>query len=475
MDRHGASRASTFRFTRIGPDARARQLDRASLARIAERMTGQFPGTQDSHIPAGYTYFGQFVAHDVSFDLSTGGLGTRMTPERLVQGRSPALDLDSLYGDGPGDPASRRFYQGRRGPLLRTGHTRAAGGVAQLEGHDLPRERRTAVIPDPRNDDNLAVAQIHAAFIRLHNRVVEQERVGFRAARELVTLHFQWLVWHDYLPRICDRAVLDDVRSHGRRLFDVGADPHTPPKMPLEFSAAAFRLGHSMVRGVYPWNIHLEDPILRLDDLFRFAGRGGDLGGNPVLPSTHVADFRRLFDPRDAGAPPGPANVIRALRIDVAVTPPLSGLRPGMLGSPDPPADALERNLAFRNLMRARRVGLATGQDMVAPARATQLTAAQLAGTDRLGDALGARGLQDTPLWVYILREAELHGGRLTGVGARIVAETFDRAIEGSRISLFRDTPGWQPTLGADRRPYSMAHVLLYTAGDDPAQLSPAG
>ena len=474
MDRHAAPRASTFRFTRIGPEARERQLGPDRLGRIADRMTSPFAGPRESHVPAGYTYFGQFVAHDLSFDLTEGVLAARMTPERLVQARSPALDLDSLYGDGPGGDGSSRFYAGR-GPLMHTGHTAAAGGLGRLEGHDLPREQRTAVIADPRNDDNLAVAQIHAAFIRLHNRVVEREGLGFRDARELITLHFQWLVWHDYLPRICDADVLRDVLLHGRRMFDVGADPRTPPKMPLEFSVAAFRLGHSMVRGVYPWNIHLEDPILRLDDLFAFAGRGGDLGGNDVLPSTHVADFRRLFDPRDAGLPKGPSEVIPALRIDVAITTPLTRLRPGMLGADGAPADVRESNLAFRNLMRARRVGLATGQDMISPAEATPLKAAQIAGTDHLGDALGTRGLKHTPLWIYVLREAELNGGRLAEVGARIVAETFHRAIQGSRVSLFRDHPTWEPTLGANALPYSVMHLLLYAAGGDPMQLSPAG
>jgi hypothetical protein len=472
VDRHAAERAPTFRFTRMGPVAPGRQLAPETLRAVAKRMTGPFVGPPDSQVPAGYTYFGQFMAHDLSFDLTEAGLGMSLTDRRLVQARSPALDLDSLYGDGPRDE-SLRFYEGK-GPLLRTGRTGAAGGLGPLEGHDLPREQRLAVIADPRNDDNLAVAQLHAAFIRLHNRVVGEQGCDFEAARALVTRHFQWLVWHDYLPRICDPKVLDHVRKHGRSVFDPGADPRTPPEMPLEFSAAAFRLGHSMVRSVYAWNARHDDPPLTLDDLFRFAARGGNLGGHDELPSTHVADFRRLFDMRDAGLPEGPGPLLLARKIDVRLTNPLQKLPPGTFGESAPPADAIERNLAFRNLMRARMVELATGQDMAAKFEVPALDAGAIGGDDGMGAALGARGLEHTPLWVYVLREAEHNGNRLAGAGARIVAETIHRAIEGSRVSFFRDDPDWRPALGANKLPYSVAHLLLYAAGDDPVELSPA-
>jgi hypothetical protein len=456
------------------PEMPAEQLGRKRLGIVARRMTGGFPGTDDSQVPAGYTYFGQFVAHDLSFDRTKGiALGANLTPAEMEQKNSPALDLDSLYGDGPSGKSLKYYEPGT--PLLRTGSTLAVPGVPALPGHDLPRRQGKAVIADRRNDDNLAVAQLHAAFIRVHNRVVKEQGLSFAAARKLVTRHFQWLVWHDYLPKICAPGVLADVLANGRKTFEVGVDPHKPPTMPLEFSIAAFRLGHSMVRDVYAWNVHHEAPPLALIDLLRFGGHGGNLGNNAALPSTLAADFRRLFDMRDAGLPAGPAPLIVARRIDVRLTAPLDVLLPGTFDARMAPADPLESDLAFRNLMRARMVKLATGQAMAKQLHVKALDPQEIEGSDGLGEALGPQGVEHTPLWVYVLREAELHGHRLHGTGARIAAETIHRAIEGSRISLFRDSPGWQPTLGANAHRYSVAHLLLYAAGDDASQLSPAG
>ena len=149
----------------------------------------------------------------------------------MIQGRSPALDLDSLYGKGPNDPNSEVFYQA---DLL---HLKAGGSDADPhDGFDLPRAGATpssAVIPDPRNDENLAVAQTHLAFIRFHNRVVDTlpagtpPAVAFMRARKVVTRHYQWMIKTDFLPRICDPAVVDDVFKNGRKAFEVGVPPRS--------------------------------------------------------------------------------------------------------------------------------------------------------------------------------------------------------------------------------------------------------
>ena len=82
--------------------------------------------------------------------------------------------------------------------------------------------------------------------------------------------------------------------------------------------------------------------------------------------------------------------------------------------------------------------------------------------------------LTDTPLWFYILREAELNQGRLTGVGARIVAETFHRAMEGSTFSIVRD-PTWRPQLGPDTSTFRMVDLLLFAANGKANILNPLG
>ena len=213
-------------------------------------------GGTDSTIPSGYTYLGQFIDHDLTFDRTDVMLGEDISPPELLQGRSPSLDLDSLYGAGPDDPGSEKFYEadGRR---LKMGRTQGLGGppLQARDGFDLPRhpDRKHATIPDPRNDENLAVAQTPPRVHPLpqpRGRGARARARGqrFTRARRQVVKHYQWMVRHDYLPRICDPAVVDDVFANGRKFFEVGADPTEVPTMPVEFSVAAFRLGHSMVR-----------------------------------------------------------------------------------------------------------------------------------------------------------------------------------------------------------------------------------
>lgn len=493
---HAARAAPPFRFSRMGPNGRGHQLGENARARLGNAMA--HTGGGFGQIPAGFTYLGQFLDHDLTMDKTNVMLGTAVSPTALLQARSPSLDLDSLYGAGPHDPESAQFYEAD-GVHLKVGRTVAVGADRAMRGFDLPRglgrsaaDRRRAVIPDPRNDENLAVAQTHCAFIRFHNRVVDTlprsvpASQRFAKAREIVTRHYQWMVRHDFLPRICARAVVDDVFHNGRKAFEVGAAPTDVPTMPIEFSIAAYRLGHSMVRQAYNWNARFPSGAGTLDFLFLFSGTSGDLGGDPRLPSNWIADFRRLYDfagearRRDLAAPRG---MNRAMRIDTLLVDPLKNLPTGSFGGPAVPFDDPRANLAFRNLTRARMVNLATGQQMVRflrrhGVRVRALSAAQLrdgrggASLRRLTDGQRSALLRDTPLWFYVLREAELNGGRLNGVGARIVAETFHRAIEGSSTSIVRD-PRWRPHLGPNRDTFRMVDLLLFAFEGRRALLAP--
>jgi Animal haem peroxidase len=444
-----------------------------------------------SQIPAGFTYLGQFIDHDLTFDKTKVMLGENVSPAQLLQARSPSLDLDSLYGAGPTDPGSARFYR-EDGLRLRMGKTVAAEGIAAKEGFDLPRgsgttaaKKRKAIIPDPRNDENLAVAQTHLAFIRFHNRVVATLPASvpppqrFAQAREIVTKHYQWMIRTDYLPRICAQGVVNNVFNNGRKAFEVGATPTDVPTMPIEFSVAAFRLGHSMIRRAYNWNKIFDDGFGSLDLLFTFSAGSGNLGGTQRLPSTWIADFRRLYEFKEAGrpglaVPEGKFN--RAMRIDTTLVNPLNIL-PGL------PAD--EANLAVRNLTRAKMVNLATGQQMVTFLRnkgvtLTKLTNAQIRDgnngveLDGLTQPQRAALLKDTPLWFYVLREAELNQGKMKGVGARILAETLHRAMEGSQASIVRD-PAWRPTFGPNNTTFRMVDLLLFAFQGKKSLLAPLG
>jgi hypothetical protein len=368
-------------------------------------------------------------------------------------------------------------------------------------GFDLPRgagktaaQKRKAVIPDPRNDENLVIAQTHTAMIRFHNRVVDTLPASvppaqrFAQARELVTKHYQWMIRHDYLPRICAKGVVNDVFSNGRKAFEVGAAPLDVPTMPIEFSVAAFRLGHSMIRRAYNWNARFDNGAGTLDFLFLFSATSGDLGGSARLPSNWIADFRRLYDFSEVKRPDlvVPAKKFNhTMRIDTLLVNPLRNLPTGSFGGPAVPFNDPRANLAFRNLERAKMVKLATGQQMVKFLKnhgvaVTALTKAQIrdgkggAKLDKLTAAQRAALLKDTPLWFYILREAELNGGRLKGVGARVVAETFHRAMEGSQSSIVRD-PKWRPTLGVKKGTFRMTDLLLFAFEGKKGLLAPLG
>src|SRR3954467_4563674 len=307
----GAKAAPPFRFSRMGPKGTGRQLGEPNRKKLGALMAAGGGGT--SQIPSGFTYLGQFLDHDLTFDKTDVMLGVNVSPAQLLQARSPSLDLDSLYGAGPGDPASAKFYE-PDGMHLKVGHTDAADGIPNKTGFDLPRgagssgkAKRRAVIPDPRNDENLAVAQTHGAMIRFHNRVLDGLPASvpasqrFAQARELVTRHYQWMVRTDYLPRVCRPNIVDAVFNGGRKLFEVGVAPTDVPTMPIEFSGAGFRLGHSMVRAAYNWNKIFDDGSGSLDLLFTFSATGGDLGGGLHVPSNWIADFRRLYDFGEAG------------------------------------------------------------------------------------------------------------------------------------------------------------------------------
>jgi hypothetical protein len=251
---------------------------------------------------------------------------------------------------------------------------------------------------------------------------------------------------------------------------------------------AAFRLGHSMVRAAYNWNSHFPGTDGSLDYMFLFSGMGGGLAGEKRLLGSWIADWRRMYDFPAAGKPGlnAPSSGVNfAMRLDTRLTNPLASLPPSTFGGADDVAQ-LQRNLAFRNLTRANMVSLASGQQMVTKLKSvgvnvTALTKAQIingnggAKLDHLTAAEQTALANRTPLWFYILREAELNNGRLTGVGARLVVETLHRAMQASRFSIVRD-PAFKPNVGPRKAKgvFEMTDLLFFTFGNK-AELAPAG
>jgi len=439
------------RFGKMFPDLQPfRPPDQAliDLGRAMRETAPEDPALENTQIPAGFTYLGQFVDHDLTRD-ETRNFPVIDDPELIRQGRTPTLDLDSLYGEGPRrqpdlydnlPPSETRF---------RFGTTVPTPIVNVALPNDLPRRRDGhAVIGDDRNDENLVVAQTHLAFLKFHNRVMDllprgdeddgsatftqaeetRKSTSFHNARRAVRWHYQWLVLNDFLRRILDPGVLDDVRTNGRRFFRFDRAPFGgEPFMPLEFSGAAYRFGHSMVRETYNYNRVFTDASLAL--LFTFTGGGG---GAPI-PSDWVIDWRRFHEVGQAGN----RNFTR--NMDLKLIPQLHEL-PNV--RPNQP-----RSLAVRNLLRGSRVGLPKAQDVAEAMDIEPLTREQLGGGE-VGPIARRHGPhRNTPLWYYILKKAQAQtgGGRLGEMGSRIVAETFWGLLEGDENSFVSRSPGWTP------------------------------
>jgi len=454
-----------FRFCRIFPKGKIVPSDAAliALGQAMEDPTNAPAG--DSQISAGFTYLGQFIDHDMTADKTTGLPSGSKDPNDIIQGRSPSLDLDSVYGAGP--DGSPDMYESN-GIHLKIGQTtgRPDFGVTDSFPNDLPRESgsKKAIIGDPRNDENLAVAQIHLAFLKFHNKVADQVIAAgaadpFMETRKIVTQHYQSIVLHHFVPWLADDAVREDIRVNGRKFYNPNGLPDGEefPCMPIEFSVGVYRFGHSLVRNRYEWNRVFNSSGIpaTLELLFEFSKGSGNLGGSPTLPSDWIVDWTRLFDFSDI---PGVSNHPESNKtrlIDTQLALKLGDL-PEFQGDPEPHKKAL----AVRNLLRGRLVGLPTGQEVAAQMGVTPLTPEEIAAGPH-GTILRANGLHtDTPLFYYILREAKVQQGgqRLGQVGSRILVETFHGLVEASQFSILKEN-NWKPSLHPQ-------NAMFYTMGD---------
>jgi len=455
----------------------------------------------DSTVRPIYTYWGQFVDHDLTANTDRNTsisileaplepLQPELVRQQLANLRQPQLNLDSVYGNGPtASGADQVPYDGDK---LVVGNTFPLDPAIDLHGADLPRHtaastvegRRKARIGDARNDENLIVAQLHVSFLKFHNAVLQwlddnKPPAGgarFAMAQQLVQWHYQWITVHDFLRTIADPAVVDGLLD-GTITPIFNPDPDDPV-MPLEFSVAAFRFGHSMVRGRYDWNknfgVPADPPFSSFDQLFQFTGGGGFAGPLEVLPDNWPAQFERLtgFEPTPGDAPPGtPPRFAR--KIDTHLAGPLNDLRNEGAPTDSVWVQRVLKRLAVRNLLRGYRLALPTGQAVATELGIPPLTSAELLGQDPgLRDALIDGGfVMDTPLWFYVLREAEARAGgnRLGPVGSRIVAETIVGQVRQDPNAFIQQN--WDPSLGvtlADGSPVDSIVRFLQFAGMHP-------
>lgn len=442
----------------------------AGLKRLGQSMLDDSPRDElNSSVPAGYTYLGQFIDHDITFEVASGDLATITDPnlaplsladvrDKIRNTRSATLDLDSVYG-GLAPRDGEKMLIGTNTPL--NGSARPTlRPTGKDDKNDLPRRPRSAdvsvdreaLIGDPRNDENTIVSQLHTAFLRAHNAIVDRGH-DFATARQLLRQHYQWIVLHDFLPRICDPKIVESVAYENTVFRPEDAYFF----MPLEFTAAAYRFGHSMIRADYDFNVNFNTTATApkipatLELLFTFTALTGDLGDFDALPDNWIIEWEHFVD---AG---GTLNLAR--RFDTKLVEPLFTLR-DFVGQPLPD----EARLAVRNLLRGYLLRMPTGQAVAGSLGLTPLSPAEIvasAASSEQAAALTETGFDaHTPLWYYVLAEAGHFGGEHLGpIGSTIVAEVLIGLIRRSEDSILSNS-GWRPSLGATSGMFELSDLL---------------
>jgi hypothetical protein len=452
------------RMFRTLPAARFGASDDQNLAvlrKLGNAVSATFDGPKDglddeeSGIPALYTYLGQFIDHDITFDPESS-LQKQNDPAGLTDFRTPAFDLDNVYGRGPDDQPY--MYDGPSKFLL--GEPISGGSP---HATDLVRSKNgRALIGDPRNDENSIVSQLQGLFERFHNRVVsDHPHFEFHKVQQFVRFHYQYILLHDFLPRVVHSSVIQALQTAGnydrRKLefFHWKNDPF----MPVEFSVAAYRLGHSMIRPSYRLNDKILLPIFPVPS---HKLPEGLTGFRPMNPHWGI-DWGRFIDidtrTYNGTKEENKKRLQFAYRIDTSLVNPLHHLPVQVAANPS--------SLAERNLIRSFRLGLPSGQDVARAMGVTPISDKDILIGKAVSPLPNKNILSvsdafadNCPLWTYILAEAMrnqepvklpvkesvvINTPRLGPVGGRIVAEVFLGLMFGDANSVLNINPNFAP------------------------------
>jgi hypothetical protein len=479
----------------------------------ASRETLSTPQVLPMRLPPVYTYFGQFVNHDISAPVGdvvtlaeepegVGVIGTglpggldrsaRAEPgvilDNFVNEQANPMALDSLYGDGPNsaDRGIRALYAAD-GKRFRLGVTRTETPeffkarlidpdrvIHDIGAPDILRRDGKPMIADHRNDENLIVSQLHLALLLFHNKAVaalEAEVADpaecFARARQLVTLHYHWLILNDYLKNLLSPQALQvPLDQHPQKL-------PAARSVPLEFTTAAFRFGHSMVGATYDFNANfgrggkIDRGGASLAELFTFTthrNMGKPEEPTLPLPDHWVIDWERMTRrPRSTRGPGG------AERIDLTFA-------PDMLIAMGTSNVAVHGSILFRNLMRGFQRRIAFGQELARACGLEPMTVAEVRaalpdvnpaqpGAKSLRATAEALGmLPQTPAWLYFLCEARHfeQGERLGPTASQIIADTMVGLMRFMPDSLLNwNGGGWHPKQSPLRGPGGRALTSL--------------
>ncbi len=427
-----------FMFRKLPPFAPADMLLIDLGKQMEEQPLSRGPDTFDpndaandnpnSQLTAGFTFFGQFIDHDITFDTTPLDLQLA-DPDAVTNFRTPRYDLDAVYGRGPLDDP--HLYDPTDRDKLRV--VRNANGV-----DDVPRQADgRAIIADPRNDQQLIVVQLHLALLKFHNALVDYVRAQglsaagvFEAARQLARWYYQWAVIRDFLPRIVGPQTLEQVYREAPGRLAITLNYYRPTNrgdrsfIPVEFAVAAYRFGHSITRPRYT----ISSSVSKVP-LFEATPTDNNLNGSRPIPARLQIQWSRFFNP------PGGATARPVRKLDARLAAPLFTLPSSV--TPDNNPLTL---LAVRNLLRGKQLGLPSGQQVARELRASVLSNAQLGLTDP-----GWNG--EAPLWFYILKEAELleETKQLGPVGGRIVAEVLVGLLQRDQNSYLYAGPPFTP------------------------------
>ncbi len=418
------------------------------------------------NMTAGVTFFGQFLDHDLTLALKAPLL-ENTNPRQTTNFRTAEFDLDSVYGNGP--TGSPELYDTSSGDIkfkveaIPDSEAASRNGVLRFDLPRLPPDpnqnnNRTAIIADSRNDENVILSQFHLAMLMFHNAVVDRLRNNpanasrsaqdiFKEAQQQVRWHYQWIVLNEFLPLTIGQGRVDEILKNGPRFYKVTdrtqdslfRSPRREPLIPVEFAVAAYRFGHSQIRPSYRLNFGPTGGSPFFAFIFDDSADPNDPDPKDLRGGKRAArrfvDWQTFFKLDDVNFRPN-KKIDSKLSTPMMLLPGSRGLAPGL------PSDGIQ-SLASRNLMRHVNFGLPSGQAIARVMGARVLTPAQLA------ELAPFNMDKSTPLWYYILKEAEVfeNGEQMGPVGGRIVGEVFIGLLKADKDSYLTVNKNWKPTL----------------------------